>query len=175
MALYLSILQFFVFYNSNSPQFLEINSIRKETQISFWSDPYSHQQLSTSAVVFWISMISQHLPGIDPRRSSVHHLSQQARVCSSKLHPTKGQAQVSNSFHFSLFNKIGKFFLLSLTLHLHFTLLNLFFNWRKIALQCCNGFCHTTQINHHFASITSLLSLPLLPTSHPLSHQEVPG
>ena len=37
---------------------------------------------------------------------------------------------------------------------------NLFFNWRKIALQCCVGFCRTTaQISHNYTHIPSLLSL----------------
>ena len=41
--------------------------------------------------------------------------------------------------------------------------LNLFFNWGKIALQCCVGFCHTTmQISHNYTYITFLLSVPLL-------------
>ena len=35
--------------------------------------------------------------------------------------------------------------------------LNLFFNWRKIALQCCVGFCHTMQISHNYTYIPSLL------------------
>ena len=50
----------------------------------------------------------------------------------------------------------------------HLTVLfNLFFNLRKIALQCCDGFCHTTtQISHNYTYITSLLSLLLLPPSH---------
>ena len=43
-----------------------------------------------------------------------------------------------------------------------------FFNWRKIALQCCVGFCHTTTwISHNYTDITSLLSLPPLLPSHP--------
>ena len=45
---------------------------------------------------------------------------------------------------------------------------NLFFNWRKIALQCSVDFCHTgTQISCNYAYITSLLSLPSLPTTYP--------
>ena len=41
--------------------------------------------------------------------------------------------------------------------------LNLFFNWRKIAWQCCDGFCRTTTwIIHNYTYITSLLSLPPL-------------
>ena len=43
----------------------------------------------------------------------------------------------------------------------------LFFNWRKIILQHCVGFCHTTmQINHNHAYITSLLSISPFPPSH---------
>ena len=39
-----------------------------------------------------------------------------------------------------------------------------FFNWRKIALQCCDGFCcKTTQISHHYTCITSHLSVPPSP------------
>jgi len=37
----------------------------------------------------------------------------------------------------------------------------------KIALQYCDGFCHTIiQISHNYTYITSLLSLLLLPPSH---------
>ena len=60
---------------------------------------------------------------------------------------------------------------------LPFLKLNLLFNWRKIALQCCTGFCHTTtRINHSYTYITSLLSLsPLPPHPTPLGHHRVPG
>ena len=47
-----------------------------------------------------------------------------------------------------------------------------FFNWRKIALQCCDGFCHiTVQINHNYTYIT------FLPSSRPtpLDHHRAPG
>ena len=51
-----------------------------------------------------------------------------------------------------------------------------FFNWRKIALQCCVGFCHmTVQISHNYTYIPSLLSLPPLPHPTPLGHHRVPG
>ena len=44
----------------------------------------------------------------------------------------------------------------------------LFFNWRKMALTCCDGFCHTTmQISHNYRYIASLRS----PYSTPLDHQ----
>ena len=44
---------------------------------------------------------------------------------------------------------------------------HLFFNWRKIALQCCIGFCWTImQISYNYTYIPSLLSLPALPRSH---------
>ena len=43
-----------------------------------------------------------------------------------------------------------------------------FFNWRKTALQCCDGFCCTPMpISHSCTYIPSLLSLPLLPSSYP--------
>ena len=43
-----------------------------------------------------------------------------------------------------------------------------FFNWRKIALQCCDGFCHITmRISHNCTYIASLPS----PYSIPLDHQ----
>ena len=60
---------------------------------------------------------------------------------------------------------------------LPFFKLNLFFNWRKLAFQCCTGFCHTTtQINPSYTYITSLLSLSLLPPHPtPLGHHGVPG
>ena len=49
--------------------------------------------------------------------------------------------------------QVTKFFFLSVY----------FFNWRKVALQCCVGFCHTTmQISHNYTYIHSLLSLPPL-------------
>ena len=41
------------------------------------------------------------------------------------------------------------------------------FNWRKIALQCCVGFCHmTTRVSHNYTYIPSLWSLPPLPSAH---------
>ena len=40
------------------------------------------------------------------------------------------------------------------------------FYWRKTALQCCVGFCHTSAwVSHRHMLIPSLLNLP--PTSHP--------
>jgi len=49
-----------------------------------------------------------------------------------------------------------------------FFLLSLFFNWKKIALQCV-GFCHTTtRISRNSTYITSLLSSPPFPPCHPL-------
>ena len=45
---------------------------------------------------------------------------------------------------------------------------NVSFNWRKIALQYCIGFCCTTmQMNHNYTYITSILSLPPLPHPSP--------
>ena len=48
-----------------------------------------------------------------------------------------------------------------------------FFNWRIIALKCCDGFCCTTWITYKYTYITSLLSLPASPApSHrPVSSQ----
>ena len=44
---------------------------------------------------------------------------------------------------------------------------NLIFNCRKIALQCCVGFCHTTAwISHNYTHVPQLLHLPPLPPSH---------
>ena len=46
------------------------------------------------------------------------------------------------------------------------------FNWKKITLQWCVDFCHTTtQISHNYTYVTSL------PCTHPipLSHHRVPG
>ena len=51
------------------------------------------------------------------------------------------------------------FFILLLVFQVCF-FFNLFCNWRKIALQCCVGFCHTTlQVNHNYTYNTSLLGL----------------
>ena len=53
---------------------------------------------------------------------------------------------------------------------------NLLLNQRKIALQYCVGFCHTTmQISHKYTYIISLLSLLPLPHSIPLSHHRAPS
>ena len=53
------------------------------------------------------------------------------------------------------------------------TLLNLLFHWRKTALRCCLGVCHTTmQISHYYTYITSLLSLLFLCHLTPLSQQQ---
>ena len=42
-----------------------------------------------------------------------------------------------------------------------------FLNWRKSALQCCVGFCHTAvKISHNYTSITFLLSCVSLSLSH---------
>ena len=47
-------------------------------------------------------------------------------------------------------------------------LIYLFFNWRKMALPCCAGFCHTTmQISHNYRYMASLPS----PYATPLDHQ----
>ena len=53
----------------------------------------------------------------------------------------------------------------------------IFFNWRKIALQSCIGFCHTTiQTSNNHTCITSLSNLPPLPPPHPIpqGHHIVP-
>ena len=43
----------------------------------------------------------------------------------------------------------------------------LIFNCRKIALQCCVGFCHTTAwISRDYTHVPQLLRLPPLPPSH---------
>ena len=48
----------------------------------------------------------------------------------------------------------------------------LFFNWRKITLQCYAGFCHITmQISHNYTYIFSFLSLPS--PSYPIPHLKV--
>ena len=50
----------------------------------------------------------------------------------------------------------------------YFSFLNLFFNWWKNGLQCCVGFCNTTQISHNYIYIYPLpLKPPPLPVSHP--------
>ena len=66
-----------------------------------------------------------------------------------------------------------------LILHLFFCCFLLFiylsFNWRKIALQGCVGFCHTTQCSHNYMCITSVLAS--LSSLHPTppGHHKVPG
>ena len=42
-----------------------------------------------------------------------------------------------------------------------------FYDWGKIALQGCVGFCCIMQISHNYTYITSLLSLPPFPLPHP--------
>ena len=60
-------------------------------------------------------------------------------------------------------HEVGKFF----------CYLILFFNWRKISLQCWVGFCCTTTwISHNYTYIPSLLSLPPLPHPTPLDNTE---
>ena len=49
------------------------------------------------------------------------------------------------------------------------------FSWGEIALQCCIGFCHTTQISHNYTVITSLLRLPPIPLPTLLGHCKAPG
>ena len=53
---------------------------------------------------------------------------------------------------------------------------NFFFNWRKVALQCCDGLCSATmQISHNYTHVTSPLSLPLSFHPSPLDHHRAPG
>ena len=60
---------------------------------------------------------------------------------------------------------------------LEYVFLNFFFNCRITALQCCDGFCHTTmQISHNYTYITSLGNLPSLPhPTSPLGHHRTAG
>ena len=58
----------------------------------------------------------------------------------------------------------------------HLSQRTLLFDWRKIASQCCVGFCHTAvQASHNYTYILPLLSLPLLPHPTPLGHHRAPG
>ena len=67
--------------------------------------------------------------------------------CEENLPPPWWPTNIWNSFFF--FN---------------FIFLKNVFKWRKIALQCCVGFCHTTtQISHNHTCIPSILRLPPLP------------
>ena len=53
---------------------------------------------------------------------------------------------------------------------------SLFFSCRKIALQCCVGFCHTSvRISRDYTCIPSLWVLPQRPHSTALGHHRVPG
>ena len=59
----------------------------------------------------------------------------------------------------------------SLSLSLFF-----FFNWRKIALQCCVGFCRTTsQISRYYTHLPSFSSLPPFPPNPSGSSQSQAG
>ena len=61
--------------------------------------------------------------------------------------------------------------ILSLSLSLFF-----FFNWRKIALQCCVGFCRTTsQISRYYTHLPSFSSLPPFPPNPSGSSQSQAG
>ena len=53
----------------------------------------------------------------------------------------------------------------------------LFFNWRKIALQCCVGFCPTTMQTDHNYMYLSLpsVSASRIPRSQPLGGPRAPG
>ena len=57
----------------------------------------------------------------------------------------------------------------------YFSFLNIFFNWWKNGLQCCVGFCNTTQISHNYIYIPSLLSPLLSPYLTPLGHHRAPA
>ena len=53
-------------------------------------------------------------------------------------------------------------------------LLNLFLNWRIVALQYCAGFRHTTtQLSHNYTSLP--LELPSLPPTHPFKSSQSMG
>jgi len=61
--------------------------------------------------------------------------------------------------------------ILSLSLFFFF-----FFNWRKIALQCCVGFCRTTsQISCYYTHLPSFLSLSPFPPNPSGSSQSQAG
>ena len=49
-----------------------------------------------------------------------------------------------------------------------FFFLSLFFNWRKIILQYCDGFCHTTMPISHNYTCHLPLELPFSPPNPPL-------
>ena len=65
-------------------------------------------------------------------------------------------------------NSLGSVFFFFLLIFL-----NLFFNWTKIALQCCVGLCCTiTQISHNY-TYTPLSLEPPSPPPTPLGHHRL--
>ena len=67
---------------------------------------------------------------------------------------------------FSKMAQISRDFILYSRSDLLHSFFNLFiFNWRIIALQCCDGFCHTSKwISHKHTYVRSLFNLPPTPS-----------
>ena len=81
---------------------------------------------------------------------------------------SSGKSKVTNDFQVA---KSTAFFFFPISISIYFPssyviIILTFFTWKKIALQCCVGFCQTTQISHDDTYIPSFVKPPHLPSTH---------